>query len=149
MNVRKRTFWHAPSEDSNQPAHPHSLLRVFVVCMKKLCILGYPKCAQWRFRSDCTNAQSDLNLRWAHMSESRFSDCSSDNCDFIADFFPNYYIFVIMLLGQLKAILFNTNYSKHTYTSQYIYNIGIISGMLMIMMMMTMQMMITVWWLWL
>ena len=64
----------APTEDSNQPAHPRSLIRAFVVRMKKLCILGYPKSAQRRFRSDCANAQSDLNLRWAHVSEGTFSD---------------------------------------------------------------------------
>ena len=34
-----------PNEDSNQLAHPRSLIRVFVVRMKKLCILGYPKYA--------------------------------------------------------------------------------------------------------
>ena len=33
----------ALNEDSNQPAHPHSLIRVFVVHMKKLCNLSYPK----------------------------------------------------------------------------------------------------------
>ena len=27
------------SKDAVQPANPHSLIRVFVVCMKKLCIL--------------------------------------------------------------------------------------------------------------
>ena len=42
----------APNEDSDQPAHPRMLIRVFVVLMKKLCILGYPKAA---------NAQADLN----------------------------------------------------------------------------------------
>ena len=46
-------------------------IRTFV-SMKKLCILGYPKCAQWRFWSDCANAQADLNLRWAHISKLRF-----------------------------------------------------------------------------
>ena len=35
----------APIEDSDQPAHPRSLIRVFVVRSKKLCILGYLKCA--------------------------------------------------------------------------------------------------------
>ena len=30
-------------------------------------ILGYPKCAQRRFWSDCTKAQADLNLRSAHL----------------------------------------------------------------------------------
>ena len=42
--------------------------------MKKLWILGYAKCAQGRFRSDCTNAQADLNLHRAHMFEGMFSD---------------------------------------------------------------------------
>ena len=43
-------------------AYWHSQIRV-----KKLSILGCPKCAQWRFWSDCANAQSDLNLHWAHL----------------------------------------------------------------------------------
>ena len=42
----------APKEDSNQTAHLRSLIRVFVVRMKKLCILSYPKCAQWNVWSD-------------------------------------------------------------------------------------------------
>ena len=28
------------------------------------CLLGYPKCARWRFCSDCANAQAELNPRW-------------------------------------------------------------------------------------
>ena len=47
---------------------------VFIVQMKKFCILGYPKCAQWRFWSDCLNAHADLNLCWACMSEGKFTD---------------------------------------------------------------------------
>ena len=46
---------------------------VFVICLKKLCILGYLNHAQWRFWSDCANAQADLNLLWAHMSEGTLS----------------------------------------------------------------------------
>ena len=34
---------YAPNADSNQSAHPRSLIRVFVVRTQKLCILGYPK----------------------------------------------------------------------------------------------------------
>ena len=34
-----------PNEDSNQPAHPPSLVRNIAVRMKH-CILGYPKCVQ-------------------------------------------------------------------------------------------------------
>ena len=76
-NVRtepKRTFWHerAPNGKLNQPAHLRSLIRVFALCAKKLCIFGYPRCAQWRFWSDCANAQADLNLRWAHDDDGTF-----------------------------------------------------------------------------
>ena len=62
----------APKKDSDQPAHPRSLIKVFVVRMKKLCIPGYPKCVQGRFWSGCANVQADQNLRWAHMSEGTF-----------------------------------------------------------------------------
>ena len=47
----------APSEDSDQPGHPPSLIRVFAVCMKKAWVLTYP------FSAD---AQADLSLCWAH-----------------------------------------------------------------------------------
>ena len=63
-----------PNVDSDQTAHTRSLIRVFVVRMKKLCILNYPKCAKWKLWSDWANAQVDLNLRWAHMSEGTFTD---------------------------------------------------------------------------
>ena len=36
----------APSEDSNQPGHPPSLIRVFAVRMKKAWVLSYPLGAQ-------------------------------------------------------------------------------------------------------
>ena len=32
--------------DSNQPVHSRSVIRVFVVRIKKLCTLGYPNCVQ-------------------------------------------------------------------------------------------------------
>ena len=34
--------------------------------MKKICILGYPKCARWRY--ECATALADLNLCWVHIS---------------------------------------------------------------------------------
>ena len=34
----------APSEDLDQPGHPTSLIRVFVVRMKKPLVLSYPQC---------------------------------------------------------------------------------------------------------
>ena len=36
----------APSEDSDQPGNPPSLIRVFAVRMKKIWVLSYPLSAQ-------------------------------------------------------------------------------------------------------
>ena len=65
--VRTSKMAHAPSEDSDQPRHPPSLIRVFAVCMKKAWVLSYPLSAQRRLWSDWANVQADLSLRWAHM----------------------------------------------------------------------------------
>ena len=56
----------APSEDSDQPEHPPSLIRLFAVHMKKAWILSYPLRVQRRLWSDWADAQTDLSLRWAH-----------------------------------------------------------------------------------
>ena len=56
----------APSEDSDQPGYPPSLIRVFTVCMKRACVLSYLLSAQQRLWSDWADAQADLSLRWAH-----------------------------------------------------------------------------------
>ena len=56
----------ARSADSDQPAHPRSLIRVFTVRLKTLWILDYPQRALRRLWSDSADAQVDLSLRWAH-----------------------------------------------------------------------------------
>ena len=56
----------APSEDSDQPGHLPSLIRVFAVCMKKAWVLSCPLSAQRILWSDWADAQADLSLRWAH-----------------------------------------------------------------------------------
>ena len=56
----------APSEDSDQPGHSPSLIRVFAVRMKKPWVLSYPLSAQQRLWSDWADAQADLSRRWAH-----------------------------------------------------------------------------------
>ena len=56
----------APSEDSYQPGHPPSLIKVFAVHMKKAWVLNYLLSAQRRLWSDWADAQADLSLRWAH-----------------------------------------------------------------------------------
>ena len=65
--MTKPTKWTcAPSEDSDQPGHPPSLIRVFAVRMKKAWALSYPLSVQRRLWSDWADAQADLSLRWAH-----------------------------------------------------------------------------------
>ena len=54
----------APSEDSDQPGHPPSLIRAFAVRMKKPWFLSYPLSAQRRLWSDWVDAQADLSLHW-------------------------------------------------------------------------------------
>ena len=56
----------APREDSEQPGHPPSLIRVFAVRIKKAWVLSYPLSAQRRLWLDWADAQADLTRRWAH-----------------------------------------------------------------------------------
>ena len=56
----------APSEDSDEPRHPPSPIRVSAVHMKKACVLSYTLSAQRRLWSDWADAQTDLSLRLAH-----------------------------------------------------------------------------------
>ena len=62
----------AANEDSNQPAHPPSLIAVYAVRKKKFCVLSYPN-APSEDSDQTVKAQADLNLRWAHMFEGTFS----------------------------------------------------------------------------
>ena len=69
-----------PSEDSDQPGHPPSLIRVFAVRMKKVWVLSYPLSAQQRLWSDEADGQADLSLRWAHMPLCRFCHEAAHLC---------------------------------------------------------------------
>ena len=65
----------APSEDSDQPGHPPSLIRVFAVRMKKAWVLSYPLSAQRRLWSDWTDAQAGQTVTLLVLS-CRGSFCS-------------------------------------------------------------------------
>ena len=52
----------APSEDSDQPGHPTSLIRVFAVRLKKAWVLSYPLSAQRRLWSDWADAKTLIRL---------------------------------------------------------------------------------------
>ena len=60
-NVRKRIFRHAPSEDSDQPAHLRSLIRIFT----------------WRFWIANGAVPSCENESSGHMSEGMFSQVAA------------------------------------------------------------------------
>ena len=66
QNMKRVPSKCAHNEDSDQLAHPRSLIRVFVIRMKKLCIIGREDSDQ------STRMRIDLNIRWAHMSEGTF-----------------------------------------------------------------------------
>ena len=63
----------APSEDSDQPAHSRSLIRIFTVRILHSQGCKVSSCGQRRLKSDCADAQADLSLRWAHMREGTFT----------------------------------------------------------------------------
>ena len=56
----------APSEDSDEPGRPPSLIRVFAVRMMKAWTLSCPLSAERRLWSDWAEAKADLSLRWVH-----------------------------------------------------------------------------------
>ena len=56
-----------PSEDSDQPGHLFSLIRVFAVHMRKAWVLSYPLSTPWRLWSVWVDAQTDLSLLWVLM----------------------------------------------------------------------------------
>ena len=61
-----------PSEDSDQPVHPPSLIRVFAVRSVGSWGLKLSSCRQRKLWSDWADTQADLSLRWAHMPFCRF-----------------------------------------------------------------------------
>ena len=66
MTWQNRQSECALSEDSDQPGHPPSLIRVFAVRMKTAWVHSYPLSAQRRLRSAWASAQSDQSLRCPH-----------------------------------------------------------------------------------
>ena len=77
----------APSEDSDQPGHPPSLIRVLPVRMKKAWVLSYPLSAQRRLWSDWADAQAHLSLRWVHSHFVGFVMSRLKYCGVVPGFF--------------------------------------------------------------
>ena len=83
----------APSEDSDQPAHARSLIRIFT--RRFLDSQGCKVSSRWQRRlwSDCADAQADLRFRWAHMSEGLL----------FFRFFVSFFFFFFMLRVELTC----------------------------------------------
>ena len=62
----------ATSEDSDQPAHPRSLIRVFADCLCRLQPPGYPKRDIREPLPYWVDVQADLSLCWSQRSYCRF-----------------------------------------------------------------------------
>ena len=71
-NVRKRNQPCAPIEDSDQTARSRSLIRIFSGCVLDSQGCKVSPCVQRKLCSDYVDAQADLSLRSAHMSEGTF-----------------------------------------------------------------------------
>ena len=75
MGYRKLASFDIPTRDNihqyqcNNPIL--SSIQVFVIAVLLYHIMIPPT------EKDCANAQADLNLRWAHMSEGTFSDVAA------------------------------------------------------------------------
>ena len=77
QNVREIPFdTFAQKKIPTKPAHPRSLIRLFVIHIKKLCILCYTKCALWRFWLDCANAVWSESSLARHVRSYFFCRCS-------------------------------------------------------------------------
>ena len=72
---RQKTYLRscAPSDDSDQPTDLWSVIRIFPgrISDRQRCKVSSSE--QRQFWSDCADAQADLSLCWAYMSEGTFS----------------------------------------------------------------------------
>ena len=66
-----------PCEDSDQPAHSRSLIRIFTGRILDGQGCRVFSCRQQRLWSDYSDAQADLSLRCVHMSEGTFSHAAA------------------------------------------------------------------------
>ena len=76
----------APSEDSDQPGHPPSLINVFAVRSVGSWGPNVSSCGQRRLWSDWADVQADLCLRWAQWPFCWFLSCGGSciHCSCVA-----------------------------------------------------------------
>ena len=76
----KSTFGHVHPTKTQINLRIHAVWSVSSLsAWRNFTLLVIQNSAQWRFWSDCANAQADLTLRWAHMTEGTFSEVDNNN----------------------------------------------------------------------
>ena len=68
LHDKSNKMTYLPSEYSDKPGHPLSMIPVITVRMKKLWVLIATHWAHSEDGSDWMDAQSDLSRRWVHIS---------------------------------------------------------------------------------
>ena len=95
----------APSEDSDQPGHPPSLIRVSAVRLKQTWALNYTFSAQRRLWSDWVDAQADLRL---------WSDRADDQADLSLRWAQKSFCwFCHLSWGGSKCFFLESTYAAH------------------------------------
>ena len=107
----------APSEDSDQPGHPTSLIRVFDVRLMGSKGPKLSSCEQRRLWSDWADAQADLSLRWAHTQFVGFVmsrlivylsyNIITESCWFTATEVHGFYVYMHYSISWLLEFYFN------------------------------------------
>ena len=129
-NVRKRTFWNVRPTKTQNSLRIRAVWSVFVVCMMKLCILGYPKCAQWRFWSACW-IFAGRTCPEVHSLTFRFICLGSGYCTWLLEMNIHYTIFVINIFMSayfrysLPWQTHNVNDCRHNYYTPVYLSLGI------------------------
>ena len=108
------------SEDSDEPGHPPSLIRVFAVRRKKAWVPSYPLSAQQRLWSDWADAQADLSHRWAH---SHFVGFVTSRLIYIFLLRHSGHRLFFWLKGELRPVLYIQNFIHQSWWYFLIFNL--------------------------
>ena len=98
----------APSEDSDQPAHSRSLIKIFSMRTFDSQGCKVSPCGQRRLWLVCTDAQADLCIHWPHISENTLSDWSSQlvlsRCHIVAKTYLEVWRQYLMAFDHIEAV---------------------------------------------
>ena len=94
-NVRKRTISHESLTKTQITCVSAQTDQSCGVRKKKLFIIEYQNCTEYRLWSDCANALVNLKLRWANMSKGTFLDFAA----------PHWYIVDIVIIASFFTVL--------------------------------------------